>query len=257
MLLFVTSAEEVWKMLQSLMAVIAVLAGAAATYFFQGWRARRERRNVLLTRYLAQLQDASESLWYRLLNLAYERASQASDETYLVTTTMYTLGRALGLERMLSLEGLYPEIWKRFPQLQSEVSRLRIDRAVEETTKAGGVELQHYDRLALGEAAVERHEQGFRPSTFLEFRRRIEGADSSWWEPARAAVTALQDSGDDVRALMDTLEGLALALSEVTKIDSAVPKTPEEGADTLESDLPKLTRPSAGDEREIQRRDNT
>jgi hypothetical protein len=216
-------------MLESLMAVVAVLAGAAATYFFQAWRARRERRTLLLTCYLAQLQDASESLWYRLLNLAYERASQATDETYLVTTTMYTLGRALGLERMLALEGMYPEIWKRFPQLKDSVSRRLIDEAVEETTKARGVELQHYDRLALAEAAVERHGDGFRPSTFLEFRGRIEGADSAWWKPARAAVKALQDSGDAVGALMETLEGLALALSGVTEIDSAVTKTPEEG----------------------------
>lgn len=221
-------------MLQSLTAVIAVLAGAAATYFFQAWRARRVRRSLLLTRYLAQLQDASESLWYRLLNLAYERASQASDEAYLVTTSMYTLGRALGLERMLSLEGLYPELWKRFPRLKGKVSPRLIDRAVEETTKARdvelrtveettkarGVELQHYDRLALAEAAVERDEERFRPSTFLEFRRRVEGPDSAWWEPARAAVTALQDSTDAVLPLMETLESLALALSQVTKIDS-------------------------------------
>jgi hypothetical protein len=226
-------------LLQSLVGVIAVLAGAAATYFLQAWRARRERRNLLLTRYLAQLQDACESLWYRLRNLAYERASLASSEAYLVTTTMYTLGRALGLERMLALEGLYPEIWKGFPELKGSLSRRRIDRAVEETTKAYGLELQHYDRLALAEAAVEHHDDEFRPSTLLEFRRRIEGAESEWWEPARKAVTALQDSGDCVSSLMETLEKLVLALSKVTEIDSALP---EEGADPPEPGLPKLIR---------------
>jgi hypothetical protein len=240
-------------LLQSLVGVIAVLAGAAATYFFQAWRVKRERRNVLLTRYLAQLQDACESLWYRLRNLAYDRASLASSEAYLVTTTMYTLGRALGVERMLSLEGLYPEIWKGFPQLKGTLSRRRVDSAVEETTKAHGVELQHYDRVALAEAAVERHDEEFRPSTLLDFRRRIEGPESEWWEPARNAVTALQDSGDCVRSLMETLENLAHALSEVTEIDSALPV---KSGDTPESGLPKLIRPADGDEQATARRDN-
>jgi len=211
-------------LLQSLVGLVAVLAGAAATDLFQSARAERERRNRLLTRYLAQLQDACESLWYRLRNLAYERASLESSEPYLVTTTMYTLGRALGVERMLSLEGLYPEIWKGFPQLKEPLSRRRIDRAVGETTKAQGVELQHYDRLALAEAAIERHDEEFRPSTFLDFRRRIEGSESEWWQPARKAVTALQDSEDRVRSLMEDLENLVLALSKVTEIDSALPE---------------------------------
>lgn len=218
-------------MLQSLMAVIAVLAGAAATYFFQVWRAKRERRNVLFAAYLAQLQDACESLWHRLKNLAYERASVASDEAYLVTTTMYTLGRTLGLERMLALEGLYPEIWTRFPQLKGVLSRRLIDDAVQKTTADRGAELQHYDRVALAEAAVERHDDGFRPSTFLEFRRRIEGPDSAWWKPAREAVTALEDSRDDVAPLMETLALLAVELSQVTQIKTSVdgqsPRVPD------------------------------
>ena len=214
-------------MLESLTAIIAVLAGAAATFFIQQLRAERERRNVLITRYLAQLQDECESLWYRLENLAYKSASVASGPKYLVTTTMYTLGRALGLERMLSLEGVYPEIWKRFPQLEKVVSRRRIDSAVGDITKAAGAELQHYDRMALAEAAVERHGEGFRPSTFLEFRRRIEGPDRVWWEPARRSVAMLQDSKDRVKPLMDALVDLAVALAEVTRIDTPLPAAEE------------------------------
>ena len=206
------------------MAVIAVLAGAAATYAFQRWRAERERRNVLLTRYLAQLQDACESLWYRLRNLGYEGASVASERTYLVTTSMYTLARVLGIERMLSLEGLYSEIWKRFPQLREVVARRVVDDAVSTTMTRPGPELQQYDRVALAEAAVERHGDGFRLATFLEFRRRVEGPESEWWEPARKAVAALENNRDRVKPLMETSKALAVALSKVTDIDTKLEK---------------------------------
>ena len=145
-------------MLDAVMAVVVVLVGAAATFAFGQWRAERERRDVLLRRYLAQLQDSCESLWFRLKNIAYERADIATDEEYLVTTTMYTLGRALGIERMLAIEGLYPEIWRRFPQLRSALVPRVVDSAVAATTRKArteqGRELQQYDRITLGEATV-------------------------------------------------------------------------------------------------------
>jgi hypothetical protein len=82
-------------MLEAFTAVGAALAGAVAAFAFQRLSAERDRRELLLRRYLAQLQDASESLWYRLENLAYKSASTVTDPEYLITTTMYTLGRAL------------------------------------------------------------------------------------------------------------------------------------------------------------------
>ena len=215
------------------MAVVAVLVGAAATFVFQQWRAERERREIILTRYLAQLQEACESLWYRLKNLAFESADVASDPDYLVTTTMYTLGRALGIERMLALEGRYPQIWKRFSQLTPILKRRVIDDAVSTATKEAASELQHYDRVALAEAAVERDGAGFRPSTFLEFRRRVEGPERDWWKPARASVAALQNQPDPVAPLMNALRALAVELSATTKMDTPLAAESDvvEGAD--------------------------
>src|SRR3954462_10739823 len=206
-------------MLDAVGAVIAVLAGAVATFLIQEWRAERQRRDVLLKRYLAQLQDACESLWYRLENLAFMHADTATDPDYLVTTTMYTLGRALGIERMLALEGLYPEIWKRFPMLKSALDRRVLDNAVQATTKKAAKSLQQYDRVALAEAVVERDDETFRPSTFLEFRRRVEvkGSEQKWWEPARESIAALKNNGEAVAPLMTALRALAVALSPVTK----------------------------------------
>jgi len=227
-------------MLDAVMAVVVVLVGAAATFAFGQWRAERELRDVLLRRYLAQLQDSCESLWFRLKNIAYERADTATDEEYLVTTTMYTLGRALGIERMLAIEGLYPEIWRRFPKLRSALVPRVVDSAVAATTRkartAGGRELQQYDRITLGEATVVRDGDGFRQSTFLEFRLRVEGeaTEQLWWNPARASVLALRNSNDIVKPLMAAAKRLSLALSAVTTMQSALEKEADPHAEEVE-----------------------
>ena len=193
-----------------------------------------------MRRYLAQLQDSCESLWFRLKNIAYERADIATDEEYLVTTTMYTLGRALGIERMLAIEGLYPEIWRRFPQLRSALVPRVVDSAVAATTRKArterGRELQQYDRITLGEATVVRDGDGFRQSTFLEFRLRVEGEarEQLWWNPARASVLALRDSNDIVEPLMAAAKGLSLALSAVTTMQSALAEEADPHAEGVE-----------------------
>jgi hypothetical protein len=227
-------------MLDAVMAVVVVLVGAAATFAFGQWRAERARRDVLLRRYLAQLQDSCESLWFRLKNIAYESADIATDEEYLVTTTMYTLGRALGIERMLAIEGLYPEIWRRFPQLRSALVPRVVDSAVAATTRKArteqGRELQQYDRITLGEATVVRDGDGFRQSTFLEFRLRVEGeaTEQLWWNPARASVLALRNSNDMVKPLMAAAKRLSLALSAVTSMQSALAEEADPHAEGVE-----------------------
>ena len=231
-------------MLEAVMAVVAVIAGAVATFAFQEWRSERERRELLLRRYLAQLQDASESLWYRLKNVAFDQAHTETDPVYLVTTTMYTLGRALGIERMLALEGLYPEVWKRFPKLKSVLDRRVIDGAVEDMTKTAGKELQQYDRVALAEAVVERVGETFRQSTFLEFRRRVDGGpEREWWKPARESVAALKDDERAVTPLMTALSTLVVALSRVTEMDPTI-ATESEGGDGPHSRDEVRTAPS-------------
>lgn len=204
----------------------------------------RERRDALLQRYLAQLQDACDSLWFRLKNLAYERADLATDPDYLVTTTMYTLGRTLGIERMLSLEGLYPEIWSRFPGLRDILVPRVIDSAVHATTSnartAKGRSLQQYDRIALAEASVERDGGGLRQSTFIDFRRRVDvhSEETEWWIPARESVSALLNSGDAVAPLLKALKAASIALSGVTTIKSQVANERDPSTEETRTGLP-------------------
>ena len=153
---------------------------------------------------------------------------------------MYTLGRALGIERMLAIEGLYPEIWRRFPKLRSALVPRVVDSAVAATTRKarteGGRELQQYDRITLGEATVVRDGDGFRQSTFLEFRLRVEGeaTEQLWWNPARASVLALRNSNDIVKPLMAAAKRLSLALSAVTTMQSALEKEADPHAEEVE-----------------------
>jgi len=220
--------------LDAFVAIFAALAGVGASFLFQRWSAERERREVLLKRYLAQLQEACESLWFRLKNLGFGDAALVTEHDYLVTTTMYTLGCTLGMERVLALEGLYPEIWKRFPTLKPpNLERRAVDDAVQESTEIAK-ELQHYDRIALADAAVQWEDERFRQSTFLEFRQRVggEGSERDWWAPARESVSALENNGAAVSPLMKKLKLLVTEVSKVTMIKSALEGVDDPTIDT-------------------------
>src|SRR5205807_1422130 len=124
-------------------------------------------------------------------------------------------------------------IWRGFPSLEDILMPRVVDSAVEETTKQAKTEkgraLQQYDRIGLAEATVERDGEGFRQSTFLDFRRRVEGeaAETEWWIPARESISALVNSRDAVAPLMKAVKTLAKALSGVTNMRSQIANEPD------------------------------
>src|SRR5437870_10810424 len=71
---------------------------------------KAKRRSALVSRYLFQLQDAVEALWFRLNNLSAQGGRAVMDKTYFEMTTLYALGRVLASERILALEGVYPQL---------------------------------------------------------------------------------------------------------------------------------------------------
>lgn len=99
----------------------AHFVGSIGTVAVEEWlRARREtreRREAFVRRYLFQLQDAVEALWYRVHNIRYEGGTGAMTPEYQQTTTVYALGRVLAVERVLTLEGVYPQLKKLHPKL--------------------------------------------------------------------------------------------------------------------------------------------
>ena len=130
--------DTAWAMSEASVAIIGAAIGALATVggafaqnFLQGRREARERnetrdtdaregREAVAQRYLFQLQDVVDSLRHRLDNWA-SRGGQvwtaSIDPDYWDVTTLYALARALAAERILMLEGVYPQVERGSPGL--------------------------------------------------------------------------------------------------------------------------------------------
>jgi len=216
--------------------LLSTLAGGAiafGTVLLQQRSARKaeadSRRALLTTRYLYQLQDAAESLWFRLDNLSKRSGApvmDAHDPLYREVTTLYALGRLLAVERMLTLDGIWPE-------LDPRITRLLRELTLEDRWPSA---LFHYDRIALGEAVLERDDQGLRTSTYLEFRRRYESDEalpSEWRDRVWRTVKGF--SGARRELLLTTLSELSQALGNATGNESAVARAKQQRATTTDS----------------------
>jgi hypothetical protein len=214
-------------------ALIGASVGSIGAVLASGVLKRRaefsERREALVQRYLYQLQDSAESLWYRLHNLLEEDGRTLMEDEYFETTTLYALGRVLAIERSLALEGVYPQLERLYPALGSFLREHRVDHALPES-------FFQYDRLALAEAIMERDGDRYRPSTYLEFRRRYERDDPGerkWLAPAREAIEFLDKT--TTGELLDELSGIARAISQKTRIGSTVPESSDDNEEARES----------------------
>jgi hypothetical protein len=211
-----------------LAALIGAGAGSIGAVITSDWRKRKaetsERREAVVQRYLFQLQDAAETLWYRLDNVSRSGGRLVMDDAYFETTTLYALGRVLAIERLLALEGAYPQLERLYPNLGGFLMEHRIDYEL------AGTGFYQYDRIALAEAVVERETDRFRPSTYLEFRRRYESTESpekEWLKPARNAVQSLSEQKTErVKAELRTV---ALRISR----DTGTPSGFNFGADPV------------------------
>jgi hypothetical protein len=145
-----------------LAALIGAGVGSVGAVLVADWRKQQaestERREALVQRYLFQLQDSIESLWYRLENLARRSGRLVMQDQYFETTTLYALGRVLAIERLLALEGVYPQLDRLYPGLGEYLMGQRVDLALPGS-------FYQYDRLALAEAVMEREGEHFRAST--------------------------------------------------------------------------------------------
>ena len=135
-------------------------------------------------------------------------------DQYFETTTLYALGRALAVERLFALEGVYPQLERLYPGLGRFLMEHRVDYAL------GGA-FYHYDRLALAEAVMEREGDRFRASTYLEFRRRYESKDSGerkWLAPAREAIQSMTE--ESTESLLGHLRMVAARIAKDADIPS-------------------------------------
>jgi hypothetical protein len=208
----------------------AICGSIGAVAVQEGFRVRRERREhreVLVRRYLFQFQDAVEALWHRVYNVRYEGGKGAMTPDYQASTTVYALGRVLATERILTLEGIYPQLKERYPELGETLQARRLSVEL----RFSG--FQQYDRIALAEAILEQDERGFRPSTYLAFQHRyVEGTsgEASWLKRARTAVGGL---GEEPTKMDDWLDLLG-KIAHLTSTATGVPTSIAEKEQTLE-----------------------
>jgi hypothetical protein len=149
---------------------------------------------------------------------------------YQASTTVYALGRVLAAERILTLEGVYPQLKHHYPELGETLQARRL------SVELRFADFQQYDRIALAEAVLEQDERGFRPSTFLAFQHPyVEGAsgEASWLERARTAVGGL---GEDPRSMDGWLE-LMGKIAHLTSAATGIPTSNAEKEQTLQSRL--------------------
>src|SRR5437764_3214544 len=84
--------------------VIGSVGAVLTDHWLTGRSEKFHRRELLVQRYLFQLQDALETLYYRLHNLAKRSGRSVMSDEYFEKSTLYALGRVLALERIFALE---------------------------------------------------------------------------------------------------------------------------------------------------------
>jgi gas vesicle protein len=208
-------------------AVIGSLGAVVVGHRLTQRAEERRRRETLARKYLFQLQDAVEALWFRLNNLAEQWGRHAMASTYFETTTLYALGRVLAVERIIALEGVYPELVHAYPELGERLRKRDIDQVLGSILGDRG--FQQYDRISLAEALIETQEEQFRPSTYLEFRGRYEAKGSherQWLEQALRAIQSLGENSNESRKKMEelkaALEQLASLAAKGTGLDTTI-----------------------------------
>jgi hypothetical protein len=207
----------------------AVVGSIGAVVIEEFYRRRREdverrealaqRREALVRRYVFQLQDAVEALWHRVYNVRHEGGEGAMSPEYRETTTVFAVGRVLAAERVLALEGVYPQLEQLFPGLGKSLQGRRLSVALSFPS------LQQYDRIALAEAVLERDKDGFRPSTFLAFQTQYSGNQpgaTGWLMAARSAVSRFGQDMTKMDELLDLLGDVAHQTSDATGIPTSI-----------------------------------
>ena len=207
-------------------AIVGVLTAAIIRLVEDWFRRRNESlkaRSDLLGRYLLQLQDAVESLWYRLDNLRYTRKGAPMSEEYFTTTTLYALGLVLAYKRILLVDGIYARLEEVYKGLgeglryQFNVFDGLLDKR----------DFHRYERLVLAETMMDSAAGGYsRTINYVAFQHRYEDElVKKSLSPARRFIsvwiTPDEESAGDIDALMLMLTQVAANLSAKT----GLPKT--------------------------------
>lgn len=210
-------------------AFVGAIFGSLGAIILQSWlqdrREKYDRRQQLVARYLLQLQDACESLYYRLENVGNRSGrSQMSDVTgsdeYYVTSTLYALGRVLALKRILLLDGVYARLEDY--QGYRDCLRKHLDEFEKQIDSSS---FFRYYRLILAELLIKQSTGHLRPATYLEFREHYDN-DSSVRSAIYPAMEFVNDlDSEQIGNLRGKLKTLTQELGEKTRLPSEIEST--------------------------------
>lgn len=209
-------------------ALIGSLIGSVGVVFVTHWLQRKSEKSQshenMVQRYLLQLQDSVESLWYRCHNLKNRGGRFVMSDTYFEMTMLYALGRVLAYNRIMLLDGIYSEIERHKKDL-GDYLRTKLNKIENDLDAIRGLKFYRYDRLALAEAVMNVEQDRRQIRTYLEFRQRFDDPTSllqKLLEPACTFIAGLQ--GEHVESIMKELKEIADTLSDETKIKTGIKK---------------------------------
>jgi len=208
-------------------ALIGAISGSIGGNILTDWLARRSEkekfRRELADKYLIQLQDSLESLWFRLDNIKYRDGLQKMTEYYYEVSTLYILGSVLAHNRILSHEGVYTKIEQSIPglgiflrdNLNQFGSRLdKMDPAIH---------FYQYDRIALAEAVMSYNDERSTVASYLQFRKQYEDPSSNLkalLSPAKEFITKIKSA--ELNLVMEKVYEIAIKIDIQTGIATGI-----------------------------------
>jgi hypothetical protein len=185
-------------------------------------RGERDReRQELIGRYLLQLQDSVESLWYRLNNLANRLGGKIVSDQYFKMSMLYALGLVLAYKRILLLDGIYPKLEQLYHGMGDGL-RMELQK-IDDLLDKG--DFFRYERLALAETLLDTGHDFSRAITFVEFQKRCESESvKRALEPAIHLIDGWRDPEDkaEIIALMNSLNTIADLVSAKTRLPKTI-----------------------------------
>ena len=197
------------ELLAVLLGGVGALIGAAIQYGFQRLSADRAQRRELIETHFLQLQDALESLYYRINNLRDWGGKGVMTDDYFRLTSVYAIGRVLAYESLLVSRGIY--------------AKLHYDNALKRRLKSGlhrinhGMDDQrflHYHRVQLADSLLN----GDRVVSYTEFLSRAAQAEI---QPVVSAAAAFVENASP--AALDEIREAASALIRLLEGHTEVP----------------------------------
>jgi hypothetical protein len=227
-------------MIDYLITISAALIGSLGSIFLRDYlqrrteeeKARIHAQKSLVQRYLLQFQDATVSLYYRLYNIAHRLGKEQMTQSYYEVSSLCALARMLAYERILILDGVYPQLEEIYPELgrfikdqlhKMEEQLAKLDEGLMENNELKERRFYRYNRLALAEAVMERVTNHLQTITYMDFRRQYESPDSlvrTSLEPARHFIGSLPRK--DVDKLLKVISQTVKRLENVTGIPTTI-----------------------------------